>query len=224
MTLPFLRYFEDKTPRDGPGQMALDEALLESADQPILRIYRWSAHWVSFGYSQRRGEVAGRFPATPLVRRWTGGGIVDHATDRTFSLIVPREDAFARLRPAASYCAIHRAVGEALSATGHPTVLAAPSGAAAIPGECFVSAPAEYDVLDAGGRKICGGAQRRTRAGLLHQGSLQGVEAAGGFARTLAETLASRLVPFAASSALEERAETLARDKYAADAWTFRLP
>jgi lipoate-protein ligase A len=74
--------FLDETGRGGPEQMALDESLIESAERPLLRLYRWSGQAVSFGYSQSLATVRERFRSIPCVRRWTGGGIVEHATGR----------------------------------------------------------------------------------------------------------------------------------------------
>ena len=64
--------FDDETARSGAEQMALDEALLEIAQRPLLRVYRWAEPTVSFGYSLPLASVRDRFPALPCVRRWTG--------------------------------------------------------------------------------------------------------------------------------------------------------
>src|SRR4051812_47542188 len=109
-----LLLFPDDTPRGGADQMALDEALLETARLPMLRVYCWGVPAVSFGYSQSLSEVERTWPGLPLVRRWTGGGMVEHGRDWTFALIVPAGELFAAVRPAESYRRIHSVVAEAL--------------------------------------------------------------------------------------------------------------
>src|SRR5258708_26441834 len=78
--------------QSGPGQvafnMAMDEALLEAMPrlgQPILRFYSWSEPAASFGYFQKFREVERLTLLRPLVRRPTGGGIVPHMEDWTYS-------------------------------------------------------------------------------------------------------------------------------------------
>ena len=92
---------------DGPMQMALDEVLLRSARKPLLRIYRWDGPCVSFGYFQKQEIVKQIHPILPSVRRWTGGGIVEHGEDHTFSLILPKGEAVARLSPVDFYRQLH---------------------------------------------------------------------------------------------------------------------
>jgi lipoate-protein ligase A len=53
---------------------------------------------------------------------------------------------------------------------------------------CFEN-PVEYDVMDAAGEKLAGAAQRRTKLGLLHQGSV----ATTGDSRARGELFAERL-------------------------------
>ncbi len=165
--------FVDKTGRGGPEQMALDEALFECAERPLMRLYRWSGQAVSFGYSQSLEAVRERFRSIPCVRRWTGGGIVEHGCDWTFSLIVPFGEPLAKARPKESYRLIHTHVAAALNQCGCSAQLAdSDEGAPAM--ACF-SSPVLYDVIGLDHQKLCGGAQRRTRKGLLHQGSIQNV-------------------------------------------------
>lgn len=159
----------DKKPRCGPAAMAIDEWLLETRDTPILRIYRWDGHWASFGYFGKLEDAFGAVEGVKWVRRWTGGGVVDHRGDWTYSLIVPRSCEVATMKGGESYRAIHRILLEVLKAEGGKLGLAEVSEKTG--GMCFEN-PVEYDVMDAGGVKMAGAAQRRTKAGLLHQGSV----------------------------------------------------
>ena len=163
--------------RTGAGSaafnMAVDEALLlhvRELNKPVLRFYAWSEPAASFGYFQRYAEVAMATPLRPLVRRPTGGGIVPHDRDWTYSVVLPPGHFWYQLKAIESYQRVHEWVKAAFNATGVLAELAsAPRREAA--GQCFVGAE-QFDVL-AQNRKIAGAAQRRTRDGLLIQGSVQ---------------------------------------------------
>lgn len=153
--------------------MALDEALMELAPQvarPVLRFYSWSQPAASFGYSQKYRDVAAVTLLRPLVRRPTGGGIVPHDADWTYSLAFPPNHFWYALKATESYQRVHQWVLDAFAAIGVPAALA-PTSRKEIPGQCFVGAE-QFDVLWHG-RKIAGAAQRRARSGLLIQGSVQ---------------------------------------------------
>src|SRR4029434_6150541 len=68
------------------------------------------------------------------------------------------------------YAAIHSAIRQALWADGRETELATAAGPK-ISDACFAN-PVRDDLIFCG-RKIAGAAQRRTRCGFLHQGSIQ---------------------------------------------------
>ena len=90
----------------------------------MLRSYRWAGQAVSFGYSQSLAAVRERIPSLPSVRRWTGGGIVEHGCDWTFSLIVPSSEPLAKARPEDTYRSIHARIVTALNELGYPARLA----------------------------------------------------------------------------------------------------
>jgi lipoate-protein ligase A len=161
----------DPEPHPAALNMAIDEALLCSARTPLLRIYRWVRPAVSFGYFEKFTDLGKLTRGREAVRRWTGGGVVLHGEDLTYTLIVPARQAFAQLPARESYRRIHERLAAALQGDGIAAALA-PSAAPKVSHSCFENA-AEADVL-AGDRKIAGAAQRRTRHGLLHQGSIQG--------------------------------------------------
>ncbi len=170
-----LKVFHDRAPRGGADQMAVDEWLLRSGQisGPLLRIYGWREPTVTMGYFEPASPVTTSFPATPLVRRWTGGGVVLHGRDDelTYSLVVPREHPFFKVKPAESYRQIHGELSAALHECGIPSVLHQEHPALA-GGLCFQNA-AYGDLLNSSGNKLGGAGQRRTREGLLHQGTLQ---------------------------------------------------
>lgn len=216
-----LDLWDDAPPREAPLQMAVDEALLESLQRPLLRHYRWAGRVASFGISQSASTVARALPGFQLVRRWTGGGIVRHDNDWTFSLLVPRCETFARLRPTASYAMLHQIIARALARSGWVPQLADVDDCRAS-AACFTG-PSLHDILLEDGSKICGGAQRRTRCGLLHQGSIQGVPLSGRFARSLASALSDSVVMFASNPEIESRAAALADTKYGTLPWHTRI-
>lgn len=77
--------------------MAVDEALLRNFkenDLPILRLYRWKPSLSLGRFSDVRNtldlEVI-KQQRLQLVRRMTGGGVLVHGGDLSYSLILPRE-------------------------------------------------------------------------------------------------------------------------------------
>jgi lipoate-protein ligase A len=210
----------DPEPHGAALNMAIDEVLLRLAEGPLLRIYRWAQPAISFGYFAKVGSLAEPASGREMVRRWTGGGVVEHGRDITYTLIVPAAHAFARLSAAESYRRIHADIAALLGEQGTAAQLA-PSTVAKISSGCFEN-PAEADVL-AAGRKIAGAAQRRTRWGLLHQGSVQGVALAQGFAARLAEVFATAIQRRPLSIVELGAAKLLAEQKYATEAWLRRF-
>lgn len=153
--------------------MAFDEAMLLNATAlkaPLVRFYTWTLPCATFGYFQQLSQVESQTSLRPLVRRPTGGGIVPHGTDWTYSIAFPSTHPHYQLKARESYCGIHRLVKEVLSSMGIVSSLAS-AGTSAPRGLCFAR-PEENDVMHAS-TKIAGAAQRRSKAGLLIQGSVQ---------------------------------------------------
>jgi lipoate-protein ligase A len=210
----------DDTPRSAPLNMALDEVLLGEVREPLLRIYRWERPAVSFGYFGKFAPVAAAWPGRDVVRRMTGGGIVPHGRDLTYSLIVPAGHAFAARSPREVYRAVHETIGALLTGSGENAALAtAPAGGGT--GVCFES-PAEFDLLSRG-RKIAGAALRRTRHGLLLQGSIQELPALESWRPRLASAFAAQVLSGECTPAQLAAAHALAEEKYATREWTARV-
>jgi lipoate-protein ligase A len=218
--------------RSGPGgaawNMAFDEAMLVCCgnySRPMLRFYAWREKAVSFGYFQQHEEIAAAAGDRLLVRRSTGGGLVDHAADWTYSLTYPPGHARYRCRAEEGYRLLHEAVAVALGRCGVQSRLAEECEHCGV-GRCFVGHE-KHDVIDGQG-KIAGAAQRRTRQGLLIQGSLRpppGIERAVWENAFLAELMAapelvaensSRLAP------LRRVAQRLVAEKYSRDSYLRR--
>jgi len=87
--LKALTVYHDDIPHSAAMNMTIDEALLEHATVPSIRFYRWHCPALSFGYFGKFANVAGFATERDLVRRWTGGGIVFHGEDLTYSIVIP---------------------------------------------------------------------------------------------------------------------------------------
>lgn len=87
---------------------------------------------------------------------------------------------------------------------------------------CFAS-PALFDVIGPGRCKLCGGAQRRTRRGFLHQGSIQNALLPQDFAVRLLDGMAAETHPFSPRPANLARARELVAAKYGTTTWLERV-
>jgi Biotin/lipoate A/B protein ligase family len=159
---------------DAAGNMAVDEALLETASQsgrPVLRFYGWTQPAATFGYFQKYSEVEKATLLRPLIRRPTGGGIVPHDVDWTYSFVVPPGHEWYSLAAIESYRRIHAWIQSAFAGLKIEIGLAPCCHKPEIAGACFIGHE-KYDLLWHG-KKIAGAAQRRNKFGLLIQGSVQ---------------------------------------------------
>jgi lipoyl(octanoyl) transferase len=225
---------------DAATNMAVDEALVRTAverGRPLLRLYSWLRPTVSIGYFQkfpayltgpphlnplpRWGEemskphfLAGQFD---IVRRPTGGGLVYHGdgVDTTYTVVAPPEHQLYKLSTADAYCAIHKAIAAAIGNQSRITDHHSPVPRTGY--ECFQN-PVLGDVV-ADGRKLAGAAQRRTKWGLLHQGSIAAEVAAEKLQGAFCEVLGADSHVYRLSSVERALAGKLAREKYATDAW-----
>ncbi|HEY3761246.1 MAG TPA: hypothetical protein VGN23_05820 [Verrucomicrobiae bacterium] len=153
--------------------MALDEVLLENSSRlgaPVLRFYGWTEPAATFGYFQKYAEVELATHLRPLIRRTTGGGIVPHDADWTYSFVAPPAHEWYELKAEESYRRIHEWIHDAFAYLKIETELAS-AAKKTLPGQCFAGFE-KFDLLWHG-KKIAGAAQRRNKLGLLIQGSIQ---------------------------------------------------
>jgi lipoate-protein ligase A len=217
--LEALHVYDDHDVRSAAMNMAVDEALLSNAATPVLRFYRWRRPALSFGYFGHFAEAAREANGREIVRRWTAGGIVPHGSDLTYSVIIPASHAFFERTSPEIYSALHEAIGRALRRNGVTATLA-PGAAPKVSEECFANA-VRADVMS-GDRKIAGAAHRRTKGGLLHQGSIQEVELPDGFRNDFARELCPGCEMREVSPELVEHATRIAEAKYATNEWLMR--
>ena len=213
--------------------MAIDEALMEVAQElpgPLLRLYEWNEEAVSFGYTQKFERIPSHIE--DRVRRPTGGGIVFHKHHFTYTVVLPPDHWIVKdTIPVESYNWLNRCVQEALGQLSLESSLAKqeiPKSVDRAGMVCFTT-PTRYDLL-ADDRKIAGSAQRRTKAGMLHQGSIEceGIDFLN--SESLRRTLPmgfEKVIPasfenYSPYKLIEKRAEELCEEKYATVKWNER--
>jgi len=211
-TFARILFWDDPRHRTPAEQMACDEALAGGAEAPVLRTYRWAEPAVTFGYSQRLQNVQNLANGRPVMRRWTGGGTVFHGEELTLGLAIPASGDFTCLGAAQIYQAIHEALLPAIRQILPDAKLVSLEDCRCGP-VCFES-PVAYDII-AGSRKILGGALRRSRQGVLYQGSLHATVPPV----SLAEALADEVLPLENLPALEKSTVALVSQRYGDPAW-----
>lgn len=169
--------------------MALDLLILEAypdPEQPRFRHYGWGLPSWTFGYSQKWSIKHDLIidMAAHIIRRPTGGGLVDHFHDWTYALVIPPSAPLYTEKAVLSYKVVHEALAQALADQGCPaelkpaddpnsdklinsTILDTPP-----PSDICFEQPEVFDVVHENGAKIAGAAQKRSRDGLLFQGSI----------------------------------------------------
>jgi lipoate-protein ligase A len=198
--------------------MAVDEALLREVKEPVLRIYEWNIPAVSLGYFQPFALAGER----PFVRRYTGGGLVDHAHDITYTIVLPRAHPWMELSAPDSYCTIHRGVQAVLRSCGIGAELT-PEASTVESDACFVK-PVRFDIVAPSG-KLSGAAQRRTREGMLHQGSIllpdpaRNAAIRKAFAETFSRQMGLDLQPGKLTDTEAARAADMEQNRYSTEAW-----
>lgn len=224
-SLSELKTWQDAIPRSGVMNMAIDQLLLEEiSDTPILRFYNWKSPSVSLGYFESLATTQEIFYGENLdfIRRMTGGGIVDHRHDLTYTLAIPRSHPWATLRGAESYHLIHQSAAKALNVTGTHCILT-PVNTGNGSASCFDN-PVAYDIITPAGDKLAGAGQRHTRQGLLHQGSVIGITDEQSWRDSFISFLADRVIPWSPKIDFTTRATHIAATRYARPEWLERQP
>ncbi|HMF16845.1 MAG TPA: biotin/lipoate A/B protein ligase family protein [Gemmataceae bacterium] len=160
--------------RDGPGNMAADEVMLEAAvaGEASLRFYTWQPATLSLGYFQPHLVWESDPPLRPLpfVRRPSGGATLVHDSELTYALALPAGNDW-QPRGKSWICRMHDIIAEVLRS------FAVDANAVACGQEkklghvlCFQHQTPGDLILH--GHKIAGSAQRKQRGALLQHGAI----------------------------------------------------
>ncbi len=222
-TLPLLTVWQDTDLSRSPAlHMAVDEALLRTTSGPVLRFYEWDAPAVTIGYFQEWQAQPG-LPDERIVRRWTGGGRVEHGEDSTFSLVLPADSRLAKASADTRYRVIHEALAAALNGAGETCGLLPSQSRGHRVDRCFVE-PVEADLVQPdSGSKIAGGAQRRCRGAVLHQGSVRTtLDEGSGWKTAFARNLAEEIMLWSPDPEFLRTATALMEQRYGHPEWRYR--
>jgi lipoate---protein ligase len=163
--------------------MQLDAIFLESLNSfqhGILHFYDWMGDSATYGYFTDPFKFLNpqgvQKHNLQLAKRPTGGGIIFHQFDLAFSFLMPAGHPGFSVNTLQNYEYVNQIVAQALKRFSGsnllPELLVEETVISNLNSKHFCMAkPTIYDVM-IDGRKIGGGAQRRTKHGLLHQGSI----------------------------------------------------
>ena len=147
---------------------------------PILHFYEWDGPSATYGYFVEPADFfcmeAVKQAGLSLARRPTGGGIIFHLWDFAFSALVPASHERFSENTMENYALINQAVLQSVQEFlgGEVELELTPTDAASLGRGCerfCMAKPTRYDVMWQG-KKIAGAAQRKTKHGFLHQGSI----------------------------------------------------
>jgi len=171
--------------------MAIDEALtrkcIDSENRPAaIRFYTWKETSCSIGYFQKIESVLKTLKdkSVPIVRRPTGGGIVFHGNDITFSVVKSRAKDNRQENITSFYKLIGESLLRGLERVGLTCTIYLPEERShhskserkhlndGLSQQSFCSAtPAKYDIM-INGNKVAGYAARKSQGAVLCQGYL----------------------------------------------------
>lgn len=160
--------------------MSIDLELLQSLEsvrEPILHLYDWEAPSVTYGHFTNPAEMLDVAGAAEkgyhLAKRPTGGGVIFHTSDYAFSVLIPSCHPGFSQNTLDNYHLINAQVAQVLQdysgGSLNPTFEPCPSNQSR-PTFCMAR-PTCYDLVIQG-KKAAGAAQRKTKHGFLHQGSI----------------------------------------------------
>jgi len=175
--------FIDTGPLDGCSNMAVDEALLNCFDpdssRPVFRIYGWEPPALSLGRFQKGDEVLDRKICkdvdVAVVRRITGGGVIYHSQELTYSIVCSTRNAPQSASIKESFRVLTSFLVRFYGKLGLDPCYAMesfPDGAGVGGRSAFCFAGKEsYDILIEG-KKIGGNAQKRLKNVIFQHGSI----------------------------------------------------
>lgn len=155
--------------------MAEDEALLKNFcenDMPILRLYSWKENSITIGISQKIEEYTNlQSKENKIAKRVTGGGVLFHGHDVSYSLIIPTK-VLNTLSVKESYEEICTFLINFYKKLGLSVCYAKDSKDITLSKSEYCQVGFEaYDII-ANGKKIGGNAQRRSKKAIFQHGSI----------------------------------------------------
>lgn len=166
---------------DAEKNMSIDAALLQSlSENPILHFYDWIKDSGTYGHfidpKKFFKEEGVSKRGLSLAKRPTGGGIVFHIRDFAFSVLIPAECSYCSTNTLDNYAFVNRRITEAIKSflgKSIPSILLPEEKISShgLSNHFCMAKPTKFDVM-LEGKKISGGAQRRTKNGFLHQGTI----------------------------------------------------
>jgi len=192
-------------PSSAAYNMALDEKIFDRYMEdgvPVFRVYGWESASFTYGVSQKpENEIDMKRCAldnVQIAKRMTGGGVLFHHNEITYSLVCAKEDigepdgVFVSYRRISAFLiSFYRSLGLDASfalEAGDFKVLCAPH-------ELCSASREKYDIV-INGKKIGGNAQKRRRRAVFQHGSIP-LSVDWGlmfrYARSLPEDISSRV-------------------------------
>ncbi len=168
----------DFTARDGWFNMALDYHLFSLCEagcgDAFVRFYAWKPPALSLGFHEPERIIdagAAREDGIDMVRRPTGGRVVLHKNDLTYTVVLPMAAA-PGCGTADVYLRLSECLVEGLRCLGPDLSIDRGKTRASLAGArpCFAST-SRYEITH-GGRKVVGSAQRVGRLSVLQHGSI----------------------------------------------------
>jgi lipoate-protein ligase A len=149
---------------------------LSSTSNPQIHFYEWGRPSVTYGYFIRPEDFLNLNGVEELgwdaARRPTGGGVILHAYDLAFAALIPAGHPAYSINTLENYAWVNRRIAQALKALiGSTPDFYRPECSCTAPPTFCMAQPTQYDLMIEG-RKVAGAAQRRTKQGFLHQGSI----------------------------------------------------
>lgn len=171
-----------RTPSSTAAEIMLkDEELLKNLNgKHILHLYEWKNLSATYGYflnpSQFLMMEGIKKCRLDLARRPTGGGIVFHFCDFAFSVLIPASSPCFSLNTMQNYAYVNsivkRVIGNYLQQDTEAELLLQEVQSLDCASAHFcMGKPTKFDVMWKN-RKAGGAAQRRTKHGFLHQGTI----------------------------------------------------
>jgi len=163
------------------SNMALDERIFKRYLEEgvgVLRLYRWQSPSFTYGFSQDPASQidldACVSDGVDLAKRMTGGGVLFHDDEITYSFVCSKTDIAEPLGVFVDYRNICRFLIRFYESLGLKPAFALESADfkdRSLPNELCSAAHEKYDLV-INGKKIGGNAQKRNRQAIFQHGSL----------------------------------------------------